>query len=53
MPEAPLHVPTPQLHLLQRYGLMCGENQRVTLLEAVRYVVRGMLLRYHKELPLH
>ena len=51
--EAPLHVPTPQLHLLQRYGLMCGENQRVPLLEAVRYVVRGMLLRYHKELPLH
>ena len=50
--EVPLHVPTPQLQLLRRYGLMSGENQRVPILEAVRYVLRGMLLRYHKQLPL-
>ena len=52
VPEAPLHVPTPQLHLLRRYGLMCGENQRVPIYEAVRHLLRGMLLRYYKQLPL-
>ena len=50
--EAPLHVPAPQLHLLQKHGLMCGENQRVPIMEAVRYMLRGLLLRYHKQLPL-
>ena len=48
--EEPLHVPTPQLQLLGRYGLMCGENQRVPILEAVPYLLRHLLLRYHKQL---
>ena len=47
-----LHVPDPKLQLLERYGVMCGEHQRVPVLEAVPYVLRGLLLRYHKQLPL-
>ena len=52
VPDAPLSVSTPQLQLLRKYGLMCGEKQPVQILEAVRYVLRGLLLRYHKQLPL-
>ena len=52
VPETPIHVPITQLQLLGRYGVMCGEHQRVPILEAVPYVLRGVLLRYHKQLPL-
>ena len=51
-PEASLHVPDPKLQLLERYGVMCGEHQRVPILEAVPYIMRGLLLRYHRQLPL-
>ena len=51
VPDAPLHVPTPQLQLLGRYGLMCGENQRVPILEAVPNVLCHLLLLYHQQLP--
>lgn len=52
VPGAPLHVPTLQLQVLQRYSLMCGENQRVPISEALGYVLRGMLLRCRQQLPL-
>ena len=51
-PETPLLVPTPQLQALQRYGVMCGENRRVQIIEAVRTVLRAVMLRYHQQLPM-
>ena len=52
VPRAPLDVPTPDRELLGRYGLMCGENQRVPILEAVPNVLCELLLHYYKQLPL-
>lgn len=51
-PKIPLHVPTPQLPMLLQYGVMCGENRRAKIVDAVRTVMPEVMLRYRKQLPL-
>ena len=52
VPQGPLHVPTPNMKLLHRFGMMCGQNQRVRITEAVPFVLRSIMRRYFKHLPL-
>ena len=50
-PEAPINIPAAQMQMLRKYVLMCGISRRVPIAGGVRAVVRGIMLRYRKQLP--